>query len=762
MKTMLSIIKSLKIVFFLLLLIHFNVKAQVRISGTITDIKNNPLNNVSVIDEESQLGCSSNKQGMFSFELPEKNSYSLKISHIGYENQSIEITRNNREIIDLKIQLKPEAIQMDAVLITATKSNRTLREIPGRATYINNETLETAPSQKIDDILSRVSGLNVSRSTGIYSMRPTVTLRGLSGDEQGRTLVLIDGVPVNMSDNGDVNWNRINTQDIDHIEVFKGPGSSLYGNNAMGGVINIITKKPEKDFDANIGFAYGSLNTIKQQSQIMIRNKDHYYLNISEFYQKSDGYNNIPEEDRDNPDYSIKRNLEELGTAIKIGRNKQELLNWEVQYDFYRDKRGEGVQIITPEGVYRQFNTQLIKGIIKGGKDRFNYSWSNYYQYQNYIDINENMRNGNYSRYDVNSDREDWGSIFNINYKLLKNNTITGGFEFKNGSVDAGDYYQTPNGAGLYDSVLNAGKMRFLASYIQNELTFLKKKLILVAGLRFDHVTFYDGSFYNSSPWNNNVPELNENSWSELSPRIALRAFPDSKLSSYVSYAHGFRASILDDLCRSGWMWVGPKYANPELGPEYIDNYEIGFDINLTKNIEFSPSFFYSIGKDFLYYVATGDSLYGRSVYQRQNVSEVEIKGFELDLNAKINDSWAFFSNYSFNESKITRFEENKDLENKYLKYTPKQSIKSGLSWIYKKFNASFAMNYKDMQFSTDDNSQKIDAYISCDLRASVKINKDYYLGLSVFDLFDNQHMESAQYLSPGRLIYLEANIHFQ
>jgi outer membrane receptor for ferrienterochelin and colicin len=68
-------------------------------------------------------------------------------------------------------------------------------------------------------------------------------------DESARTLVLIDGVPKNKMSGGFVNWSMINSDEVERIEITKGPVSALYGNNAMSGVINIITKEPEKDFE---------------------------------------------------------------------------------------------------------------------------------------------------------------------------------------------------------------------------------------------------------------------------------------------------------------------------------------------------------------------------------------------------------------------------------------------------------------------------------------------------------------------------------
>ncbi len=133
-------------------------------------------------------------------------------------------------------------------------------------------------------------------------MRPTVTLRGVSGDEQGRTLVLMNGVPMNTSDEGGVNWNRLNPYSIGKIEIFKGPGSSLYGNNAMGGVINIITRKPEKGFEADAGISYGTFNTFKPELWMGGSPDQHLTRSLSGFYQSSDGYNNVPESMRGDPE----------------------------------------------------------------------------------------------------------------------------------------------------------------------------------------------------------------------------------------------------------------------------------------------------------------------------------------------------------------------------------------------------------------------------------------------------------------------------
>lgn len=109
-------------------------------------------------------------------------------------------------------------------------------------------------------------------------MHTNVSIRGLAGDEQGRTLVLFDGIPINTSDEGSVNWNSIHIDNVQRIEVFKGPGSSLYGNSAMGGVINIISKRPVSPFSLNASGSYGSLNTWKTDLGLSSRINDKFAI----------------------------------------------------------------------------------------------------------------------------------------------------------------------------------------------------------------------------------------------------------------------------------------------------------------------------------------------------------------------------------------------------------------------------------------------------------------------------------------------------
>jgi outer membrane receptor protein involved in Fe transport len=241
---------------------------QSKITGRVNDITTNKaLPFATIFISGTSIGTVTDVEGKFEI-ITKKPDLSLTINYLGYESKEVNVIDFNKKVL---IELTPTSLPLKPVVVTSTKTKRTLDNIPGKVEYINKETIEKLPAQKIDDILSLNSGVNVVRPNGIYSMNPTVTLRGTSGDEQGRTLVLVDGVPQNRTDNGGVNWNRFNLNDIEAIEILKGPGSSLYGNNSMGGVINIITKKPSLGTQGQVGLNYGSFNTFRSDFSLMSR-----------------------------------------------------------------------------------------------------------------------------------------------------------------------------------------------------------------------------------------------------------------------------------------------------------------------------------------------------------------------------------------------------------------------------------------------------------------------------------------------------------
>ncbi len=225
----------------------------------------------------------------------------------------------------------------------------------------------------------------------------------------------------------------------------------------------------------------------------------------------------------------------------------------------------------------------------------------------------------------------------------------------------------------------------------------------------------------------------------------------------------------LDDLSKSGKINKGFKLANPELGPEYLTNYELGATLDFYDKMSFKPSVYLSDGRDFQYFVGTGDSVDTggdelKPVYQRKNVSSVRILGFEISGNYNPIRQLSLAVNYSYNNSTISDFKadkQEKDLNGKFLIEVPEHMAYVGIDWRNKFFTTKLSYNYIGSQWYDDENTILIDAYQTIDLKLSKVFARNYFIGLTVQNILDNKYIDRKGYQAPGRFIISEIKYKF-
>jgi iron complex outermembrane recepter protein len=133
-----------------------------------------------------------------------------------------------------------EMMQLEEVVVTATRTEKVLEDAPASVSVITQEDLAKQNVKTLDEALRVTPGLYAKRTKGMMDSTSSIAIRGFRGDQY--TLVLIDGLPVNDAYTGGLEWGTLPITNIERIEVVRGPASALYGGNAMGGVINVITK----------------------------------------------------------------------------------------------------------------------------------------------------------------------------------------------------------------------------------------------------------------------------------------------------------------------------------------------------------------------------------------------------------------------------------------------------------------------------------------------------------------------------------------
>ena len=659
------------------------------------------------------------------------------------------------------------------VFVTATRTPQKTDDIPARLASIGSKEITLMPAITSDALLELVPGLNIDRANGIFSKNASITMRGLNGTP--RTLVLLDGIPLNKADGGGLNWNRIIPEFINRIEVSKGPTSSVYGSNAMGGVINIITDRPSATLEGQIKAFYGSCNTFGGLFSLGGRtgspDKGFYYT-LNGFYRQGEGYIMVPEDTRDSMD--VKNALKEGLAVAKIGYQYGKRSYTEVEYSYFNDRRYDGFEVYEPGGGYNEYPTHSVRVTSNNTFGNVELLVSAYYQNEFYHRLAESLaaKKGNkYTLYKTDSRRIDEGIWTNLTLHGKHRMTYTMGLDIRSGSVNASDTYITST-----DVMQNRGKMDFFALFGEYEWHIIKDKLILLVGLRYDIARFHDGSFVIDEPTTltsfmaDYPTAFSDQTWQALSPKLGLKYSFSEKLNGYLSYSRGFRPAMLDDMCKNGNVTKGFKLANPQLKPETIDNYEVGTDWNPMPTLSFQPSVYVSYGHDFQYFVSTGDSINtggdkDKPIIRRENVSGVRIIGAEIAGHWQITSTIRLVANYSFNDSKITSFtppREDKDLSGKYIVEVPRNQAFAGIWWNNRIIQVTLTFNYKDFQWNDDENTLKTAPSNTFDLRLGHIFAKKFTVSATMQDIFNTRYYDSKGNLSPGRFIMLNLGYGFK
>jgi len=382
--------------------------------------------------------------------------------------------------------------------------------------------------------------------------------------------------------------------------------------------------------------------------------------------------------------------------------------------------------------------------------------------------------------YDVDSRRTDVGGMMNLSHDILENNKITAGIELKQGKVVASDIYYTST-----DKINNQGKMNNAGAFVMDEIRLFHKKLLLNVGFRFDRAAFGDGAFTIEKPsysieylLNFSDTAMPSNTWTALNPRFSVQYSFSENTRTFVSVARGFRAPILDDLCRSGRQKNGFRLANPNLGPEYVTSFEWGLDINLINDWQFALSTFYSRGKDYMYAVSTGDSVnmgYTISpVYKVQNISAVDISGIEAEITGSITRSLSVFVNYTRNFTEIAEFTPTSaadpNLTGKHLTDVPDHQANAGFRFSHKIINAALTGKYVGKRWINDRNipdvtyllAPQYPGYFNLDLKLWKSIGKHWQAELGIENLFDETHIDDRGQKTPGRFVMAGVEWHFK
>lgn len=231
--------KSILIIFFSLLIVNNGFTQLVTITGNVHS-KNEPIEFANIFIEEIKSGTVSDESGFFEITRIRPGNYTLRVTYIGFKTSEIELTVKYGEDISLEIEIIPLDIQGNQIVVTGTMKEISRSKSPVPVEVFSPKYFKMNPSPTLYDAMQNINGVRPQLNCSVCNTGD-IHINGLEGPY---TMVLIDGMPIVSGLSTVYGLSGIPNSMIERIEIVKGPASSLYGSEAVGGLINVITKKP--------------------------------------------------------------------------------------------------------------------------------------------------------------------------------------------------------------------------------------------------------------------------------------------------------------------------------------------------------------------------------------------------------------------------------------------------------------------------------------------------------------------------------------
>ncbi len=641
-----------------------------------------------------------------------------------------------------------DVYRLGEVVVSATRSEIPVFDAPQDVTVLSSEEIMASPFERVEDIVRSVPGVYNTRHYGTQKggVASPIKMRGVG---RNRVLVLVDGVPQNDNFNNAiawVAWGHIPRETIERIEIVRGPTSALYGSEGLGGVIHIITKKPQSQRQSSIRAEAGTAETYGGSIFHNQKIKDLGLL-LSGGYEESDGFymTESPES------YNIKRYREAGKVLGKVSYTTGEASDLTISALYYDHETGKGRKYFYDELQLDQYwmnYSQQTESLRLNGLIYLNHADKTAYQ--------DTAKDNYTSLYRVEKlpSTNTWGADLQGTISSWEKAQLTIGASFKEASWKYDeDYPQSTRDAGA------EGKQRFISPFTNLNFHLFQDSLFLDLGARYDWIKTSGGANWDTKPDggapaydNRYSPEKNNN----FSPKLGIAYHPDDKTTLRASGGKGFRSPSLFELykvhVRSGGRYY--RAANPKLKPEEIWSYEVGAERFLLDKLWGKATIYQSFAKDYI-----GDRLTNSyekkgktyNEYILDNINEVDIQGFETELQWYALNDLTIFGNYTYNISKISKDEADKTQEGQYLTDDPRQKIHLVIRYQNPRImNITLGWNrYIDKYYDVDEVTQAKDNFWGADLAVSRKFFNKLTAYLNVENIFDSVDNEG---ISPGTI----------
>ncbi|WP_336356060.1 TonB-dependent receptor domain-containing protein [Pseudomonas granadensis] len=569
---------------------------------------------------------------------------------------------------------RDQALKLPDTLISANRQVEARNDSSAANTVFTREDIDRLQPSDVPDLLRRVPGVQVAQTGGRGSL-PGVYIRGT---QSAQSLVLVDGQRIGNSTSGDSNLQHLNIEQIERVEVLRGSRSVIYGSDAIGGVIQIFTRRGTgQGLQPRLHMGFGS-NQSWERSLGLSGGDDKTRFNLGASLDESAGIDRTRDSYPSDGDHDAYRNQSislslshaltddiEVGANLLDNRGKSEFDNPFGRFD---PVTFESLQ----QQPYSDFNVSSLNSYIDA---RITEIWKTRVEFGH----TENRE----KTFDKLSDER---SVFNTYRDSLNwQNDLT--LDPRNSLILGGDWYEDRiNSSTAFDEDSRWNRAAFIQHRYQGD------SFSTELGLRHDDNQQFGG----------------QNTWSGT---FTLPLNPDNDL--LLSYSEGFRAPTFNDL-------YYPDFSNPELKPETSKSYELQWRSQLSDSSRLEAS---------IYRTDLEDAIIFGSNSRPENVASARINGFEAALKQ---DLFGWQSNLGVSII---------DPRDRDSGHTLARRARRTLSWdLDRQFDRlSLGASWQAVSSSYDDrdNQQSLGGYALFGLRSSWALNREIKLDLKVDNLFD-------------------------
>ncbi len=670
-------------------------------------------------------------EGRFVFDA-QGDTAMLTIRARGFETASRVWNATDADSARLRIKLAAERLS-EQMTVTASRTEARVSDTAASVAVLSTAELSATSALSLDDALRQVPGFSLLRRSGSRTANPTsqgVSFRGVGPSGASRAVVLADGIPINDPFGGWVYWGRVPREAISRIEVVQGGASSLYGTDALGGVVNLIGRDARESalsFEASYGnertpdvslFAGGRLFQWAAQ------------LSAEAFH--TDGYVLVDEAERGRVD--TKAGAEHTTLDLTLERLISDRGRVFVRGSIFDESRENGTPLQTNNTHLRQVSVGSdLQSAHAGSLSARAFALTEIYN-QDFTSIAAGRNSETLTR-SQRVPAQQVGVLTQWSRAAGSRQTFVAGFDAREvrGASDELVFV-----AGKITSTVGSGGRERTIGVFGQDIIRLTPRWLLTLGVRGDRWRNYD-ALSSSRPLPAQTPvtttRFADRIETAFSPRVSLLHKVTENFSLMVSGYRAFRAPTLNELYRSFRVGNVLTLANDKLRAERLTGGEAGASFAaFDKKLNVRGTFFWSeiVRPVANVTLSVTPALITR---QRQNLGSTRSRGVETEAEARITNSVSISGGYQFLDATVLRFPANTSLEGLLIPQVPRHLMTFQVRYANpRRVTIAFQGRAGGAQFDDDQNQFRLNPYFTLDVLASRSLGR----GVDVFGAFEN------------------------